>query len=160
VVGLENVMVEELVAASISERATAVATELASARQILFSSGAPTPNLLVPCGQPVGAVTNDPLTKERLISAVEQMQEAASLAAAGDRAGADAVFNGDAHNITHDIDAPLRVSAEQIAIDLCLAVTEIERAMGSAYDGDLVATKAEEAADLLEAGGRALGILQ
>ncbi len=159
VVALENVMVGELVAEAVSEKAAGVATELALAQQLVHAGGTPAPVIFEPCGKPVGAIGDSPLTEARLLAAIEQMRQVASLAG-GDRAGAEATFAGDAHNITHDIDAPLRSRDEEIAIDLCLAATEIEVAIGTNYDGEAVSANAEEAARLLEAAGRSLGILQ
>ena len=115
---------------------------------------------LQPCEKPIGAITSDPLTADRLQAVIAQLHEVSSLAESGDQAGAEALFAGDAHNITHDIDGPLRGNNEQLAIDLCLAVTEIERNLGANYNAEIVASKAAETADYIEQGGRALGILQ
>jgi hypothetical protein len=160
VIALENVMVGQIVPEAVVERAGAVAAALHSARAALRESAGDTPAVSELCRAPVGAVTDQPLTARRVQEAVARLRLVASLAGAGDQAGAEAAFAGDAHNITHDIDGPLRVNHQQTAIDLCLAVTEIERHLGANYDGAVVADEAAESARLLEDGARALGILQ
>lgn len=160
VIALENVMVGQIVPDAVAQRAGAVVAALQSARAVLGEVGGEMPAVQVPCRAPVGAVTEQPLTARRIEEAVARLRQVASLAKAGDQAGAEAAFAGDAHNITHDIDGPLRVNHEQIAVDLCLAITEIERNLGANYDGDVIAQQAEESARLLEDGARALRILQ
>jgi hypothetical protein len=162
VIALENVMVGEIVPETVVERATAVAGALQAARPVLRQTGDPTatPVVFEPCSLPIGAVTDEPLTAQRIEDAIERLRQVSDLAAAGDKAGAEAAFAGEAHNITHDIDGPLRTNHEQIAIELCLAVSEIERRLGANYDGEVIADKADESADLLDEGARALGILQ
>jgi hypothetical protein len=161
VVALENVMVGQIVTAQVASNARLVAEALQEARPILRGNAdAATPAIQGPCEKPIGAVTSDPLTAQRLQSAIEQLRQVSSLAESGDKAGMTTLFAGDAHDLTHDIDGPLRNNNEQIAIDLCRAVAEIERNLGVNYDAGIVVSKASEAADYLEQGGRALGILQ
>ena len=161
VIALENVMVGQIVTGQVVNDARLVADALQEARPILRSnSSSATPAAFQPCGQPIGAVTTDPLTAQRLQSAIEQLRQVSSLAESGDKAHAEAFFAGEAHDITHDIDGPLRTDNQQLAIDLCLAVTEIEGHLGANYDAEIVASKSSESAELIEQGGRALGILQ
>ena len=160
VVALENVMAGQIVTDQVATNARLVAETLQEARPILRANVASeTPAVFQPCGQPIGAITSDPLTLQRLQNAIEQLRQVSSLAGSGDKAGAEALFAGEAHNITHDIDGPLRENDDQLAIDLCLAVSEIEGNLGASYDGEIVASKTSETADYLEQGGRALGIL-
>jgi hypothetical protein len=160
VIALENVMVGQIVAEQVAQKATAVAAALQAARPVLRAGGSQTPAVFEPCSLPVGAITDQPLTAQRIEDAIQQLRQVSSMADSGDQAGAEAAFAGDAHNITHDIDGPLRTNNEEIAADLCLAITEIEKNLGANYDGDVVAEKASESADLLEEGARALGIRQ
>lgn len=160
VVALENVMVGQIVTARVSADATAVAGMLQQARPVLRDAGSPTPAVQQPCQQPLGAVTTQPLTAERLQQAISGMRRVSTLAESGDQAAAEALFAGDSHNITHDIDGPLRTADEQLAIDLCLAIVEVETHLGANYDGDVVAAKTTEAADYLQEAARTLGILQ
>lgn len=160
VIVLENVMVGQLVTDRVSTAAAAVAEALQEARPTLRINGASATSVTQgPCEKPLGAITSDSLTAERLQNAIEQLRQVSTLAGSGDKAGAEALFAGEAHNITHDIDGPLRENDDQLAIDLCLAVSEIEGNLGASYDGEIVASKASETADYLEQGGRALGIL-
>jgi hypothetical protein len=161
VLALENVMIGQIVTDQVASNARILADALQEARGALRANApSETPAVFQPCGQPLGAVTNKPLTAQRLPSAIGQLRQVSALAESGDKAGAEAFFAAEAHNITHDIDGPLRNNNEQIAIDLCLAVTEIERNLGVNYDAGIVASKASEAADYIEQGGRALGIPQ
>lgn len=162
VIALENVMVGQIVPEPVIERAGAVSGGLQAARIALRSTtgATATPEIFEPCRLPVGAATEQPLTPERIEDAIGQLRRVSSLAEAGDLAGAEAAFAGDAHNITHDIDGPLRINNEQLAMDLCLAVSEIERNLGANYDAEVITSRAGESADLLEEGARALGILQ
>ena len=162
VVALENEMVGQIVTDKVASQSKLVADALQQARPILLGDGSPraTPVVQQPCGQPVGAVTSNPLTEQRLQAAIEQLRRASALAEAGDQSGAESAFSGDAHNLTHDIDGPLRTADEQRAIDLCLAVVDIERHLGVNYDSAVMQQQAAAAADAIEQAGRSLGILQ
>jgi hypothetical protein len=108
----------------------------------------------------VGAVTSQTLTAQRLQNAIGSLNEASSLAASGDQSGAEAAFSGDAHNLTHDIDGPLRAANEQLAVDLCLAVVDIESQTGANYEAAVMESQTAAAAVLIEQAGRELGILE
>jgi hypothetical protein len=69
-------------------------------------------------------------------------------------------FAGDAHNLTHDIDGPLRRIDPELGIDLCHGVLALEREFASEPDREVIATEAERTASLMEAAGAALGILE
>ena len=81
---------------------------------------------------------------------------------AGDTAAGLALFNGETHALTHDIDAPLRTADEQLAIKLCGEVVAIETEIAEtpAPATSVIPANARAAADDLEAAGRELGILQ
>lgn len=161
VVALENEMVGQIVTDKVAGQAQVVATALQDIRPLLRSNSATsTPLIQQPCDQPVGAVTTQPLTADRLQNAITQLREASSLAQAGDQAGAESAFSGDAHNLTHDIDGPLRTADQQLAVDLCTAVVDIERHLGANYDASVMQTQAEATAGYIEQAGRTLGILQ
>lgn len=161
VIVLENDMAGQIAVDRVTSQVQQVSDALQQARPILRGdAGTPSPAVLQPCQQPVGAVTADPLTVQRLKAAIAQLRDAGSLAQSGDRAGAEAAFSGDAHNLTHDIDGPLRSADQQLAVDLCLSVVDIEQHLGANYDAGVMERQASATADMIEEAGRTLGILQ
>jgi hypothetical protein len=161
VVALENQMVGQIVTSVVANQAQVVGDALQQARPLLRENGSsPTPVIVQTCDLPVGAVTTQPLTETRLTGAIAQLRQASTLAAAGDGDGAQAAFSGDAHNLTHDIDGPLRTGDHDLAVNLCKAVVDIEQHLGANYDASVMQDQASTAADMIEQGGRELGILQ
>ena len=161
VIALENVMVGQIVASKVVTDAQQVADLLQQARPILASqTSTPFPVIVTPCDQPVGAVTSTPLTRQRLQAGIDSLNQASSLAGAGDEAGAQTAFTGDAHNLTHDIDEPLRAADEQLAIKLCQSVVDIEGHLGTKYDAGVMQREAAALAGYIQQGGKELGILQ
>jgi hypothetical protein len=158
----EEVAVSRLDPARVAAAADRIVAALQAARETLDLSASPSPigGASPACAQPIGAVTMDPLTEARILAASEQMRETADRAASGDAAAAGAAFAGDAHNITHDIDGPLRQADAQIAVALCESVLAIEIELGGGQDVAVIAEEAERSADLLEDAGRALGIIE
>lgn len=161
VVVLENQMAGTLDGEVISREGERLSGLLREAAAVLPFDG-PTPGTAgAPCSQPLAAVTGDRLTAARVAAAAEAMRAAADLARAGDLAAAREMFSGDAHNITHDIDGPLRAVDEANATALCERVVEIELEFGRpSPDGEIIARAADEAADRLEVGARALGVIE
>ncbi len=162
VVGLENEIAGELRPEVLATHAESTAGTLQVARATLDLTGAATsiPGASGPCAFPLGAIGVQPLTEERLVAAVAALRETARIAGTGDVAGASVSFSGDAHNITHDIDGPLRSADPNLALDLCESIAEIERQFASAADMAVIAAEAETSAGLLEEAGRALGITE
>ena len=101
-----------------------------------------------------------PLTSERLAAAVAAFRETAEAARTGDVTGASVAFSGDAHNITHDIDGPLRSADPGLAVDICESVVKIERQFSTSADAVVIADEAETSAGFLEEAGRVLGITE
>jgi hypothetical protein len=99
------------------------------------------------------------VTRARLEAAIAKMREVETAAEAGGVQAANAAFAGDTHDITHDIDPPLREADELLAQDLCASIVAIEQELGREPDLELLATRADIAAGLLEDSGRALGVL-
>lgn len=169
VVVVENQMATALDAEVIARESDQIAAFLQQAREVL--SQLPTGSPVVSgapgglCEQPVGAVTSLPLTAERLTNAATALREMAE--AIDDGRDVEAVtifFERDGHNLTHDIDGPLREVDEQLAIKLCQEIVSIEvqlvpgvPAIGAAFE---VRDDARLAADDIEAAGRTLGIIQ
>jgi hypothetical protein len=111
------------------------------------------------CVRPIAALTAEPVTAERLEAAITRMREVQSAAEAGGAQAANAAFVGDTHDITHDIDPPLRAVDPLLAQELCASILVIEQQLGTEPDLAVVAAEGEVAAGLLQDSGRALGLL-
>jgi hypothetical protein len=159
VIALENEMTGTPDATAVAVRADSIAAILQEAQPYVSVQTRPPVTSGGVCDSPVAPV-GGALTAARLETAIADMRETARLAATGDQAAAEAAFSGEAHNITHDLDGPLRRENEELAIELCLSIIEIERSFGTAYDAALVQREAEKSAGLLEDAGRALGIIE
>jgi hypothetical protein len=61
-----------------------------------------------PCDNALTAITSNAVTAQRIEFAVKQLRLVATDAQNGDIRGAEVAFYGDAHNLSHDIDMPLR----------------------------------------------------
>jgi len=162
VVGLENEIADELRPEVIAAHAESAASTLQVARATLDLDAAitPIPGASEACAFPIGAIGVQPLTDERVVAAVAAFRETAEIARTGDVTGASLAFSGDAHNITHDIDGPLRSADPDLAVDLCESVLEIERQFATTADATVIAVHAESSAGLLEEAGRVLGITE
>ena len=108
------------------------------------------------CDDPIGRITDDPVTDQRIENAAAKMRSIADAAARGDRSLIDGLFADDSHNVTHDIDGPLRVTDADLAIELCLNVLELETQLARQYDLATIEEVAVASADLLERARSAL----
>lgn len=143
---------------TIADEADAIAIALQQARDRFdFATASPVVGG-GPCDSPIGAVTDQPLTASRIEDAAAAMRQTADLADGGDTNAAAQAFSGDAHNITHDIDGPLRTADQQLAVDLCQTILALESEFVGPQDKQIIASNARDGADLLEEAGRALGI--
>jgi hypothetical protein len=86
------------------------------------------------------------------------MDEVRQAADSGDAAAAGSAFAGDTHNVTHDIDQPLRAADPLLAHDLCESILSIEEQFGRTPDLQALAAEAGVAAELLQESGRILGL--
>lgn len=112
------------------------------------------------CQQPTAPFTNSPVTRDRLQGAIAGMRRLAQGAAAGDRDGAPGLFFGtDAHNVTHDIDAPLRQRDAALGKDLCRSMVTLELQLSGDRKMDVVRREAESIAAILERAGAEMGLL-
>jgi hypothetical protein len=162
VITLENQISGNLDLPSIAKDTRDIAADLQNARGILAASTIATPIVTAgfdPCAQPLPAITTDELTPARLQTAIRDLQQAATSAQKGDQTGAQAAFVGDPHNLSHDIDGPLRGVDHDLAVKLCQSIVAIELHLGDKYDSQIMQTEATKAADLIQQAGRALGIL-
>lgn len=111
------------------------------------------------CQQPAAAFTTQPVTSERLAAAVAGLQRLAAAAAAGDRDGAPALFFGtDTHNVTHDIDRPLREADPALGREICRSMVVLEMQLAGGRDLTAVQQEAARTAGLLERAGREMGL--
>jgi len=108
------------------------------------------------CADPIGRITDDPVTDQRIENAATKTRSIADAAVRGDPSVMDGLFSSDAHNLTHDIDGPLRVTNADLAIELCLNVLELEIQLAGQYDLDTIEKVAVASADLLERARSAL----
>jgi hypothetical protein len=162
VIAFENQIAGPVDPSAVETDTKAIAADFQQARGILSASSIVTPAVagtLDPCSQPLQAITNEPLNAQRLQAAIATMQQAGQLAAAGDEAGAEAAFVGDPHNLTHDIDGPLRGVDRDLALNLCHSIVAIELHLGVKYDTQIMQTEAAKSAGYLQQAGRELGIL-
>ena len=162
VIVLENQMAGTLDVAVIEREARAIADMLAQARAVLANAPSPSSSAsaLDPCSNPIGAVTSDPLTAARLSSVIDTYRQVARDALAAPADELRAAFGGDAHNLSHDIDGPLRRADLQLALDLCHSVLQIEREFAGDYNRDVIAAESLTTARILEEAGTTLGILE
>jgi hypothetical protein len=112
------------------------------------------------CSTAIPALTSAGVTKERLDAAVGKMAEVRQSAHSGDAAAARAAFAGETHDITHDIDQPLRKVDTQLARDLCESVLSLEQQFAGTPDLQVVSLEARMSATLLEEAGGALGLIE
>ncbi len=162
VIAFENQIAGPVDPAVVSVQTKAIAADFQQARGILSASSIVTPAVagaLDACSQPLQAVTTGQLTAQRIQTAIGQMRQAGQLAASGDEAGAQAAFVADPHNLTHDIDGPLRGVDLDLALNLCHSIVAIELHLGAKYDAQVMQTEAAKSAGYLQQAGQKLGIL-
>ena len=87
------------------------------------------------------------------------MGEVGQAADSGNAAAAGSAFTGDTHNVTHDIDEPLRAVDPLLAHDLCESILSIEEQFGRTPDLQEIAAEAGVAPELLRESGRVLGLI-
>lgn len=111
------------------------------------------------CEKGVSALTGQALTAPRLQAAVAAMRQVSVAARTGDLAGATALFfGGDTHNVTHDIDSPLRSKGPELATQLCRSVVILELQFPGQRDLGIITTQAQTSADLMAKAGQELGL--
>jgi hypothetical protein len=108
------------------------------------------------CRQPIPPLSVVPVTPARIATAEEQLRAVAAAAETGDFRLAQALFFGETHNLTHDIDSHLREKDEELAIAICENVLTLETQLPAGTNLGLIQTSAEDVADQLE---QARGVL-
>jgi hypothetical protein len=100
------------------------------------------------------------LSAERLTAVIETYEAVAADAATAPIDQLRATFGGDAHNLSHDIDGPLRQADEPLAIELCQSVLNIEREFANvAPSREVIAAESAATAETIAEAGSVLGIL-
>ena len=111
------------------------------------------------CAAPIPAITSARVTMARLEGAVMKMNEVQLAADSGDLVAARAAFAGDTHNVTHDIDQPLRAANPELARDLCESILSLEQQFAGSPDLQAVPAESGIAANLLQESGGALDLI-
>lgn len=109
------------------------------------------------CDSPIGAISDRPITRERIDGAIAKYDAIAAAARQGDTASIAQLFYGDAHDISHDIDGPLRDADLALAQELCLSILTLEIQLAGSYELATIETEAERANGLLADAAAALG---
>lgn len=110
------------------------------------------------CETPIGAITDQPITSERIEAAVINLRAVAGAASVGNTEPMAGFFFGDAHDLTHDVDGPLRNSDPDLGERLCLSILTLEIQLAGSYELFTIETEASNAADLLEDARDGLGL--
>lgn len=112
------------------------------------------------CRRAIPPLSEAPVTGPRIGAAADNLRLVADAAERGDMVMAQSLFFGETHNLTHDIDPPLRTADEQLATDLCDNILTLETQLPSGENLGLIQTSAEDAADQLDDARDVLGDLQ
>jgi hypothetical protein len=109
------------------------------------------------CTRTVRPLTDEPLTGSAFQAADDDLSALIDLAEAGDVNGAQVAFF-EPHNLTHNVDGPLRQVDEALAIRLCNEVVTMERELVGNRDPTVMAEQARKIRDLLTAIAAALDV--
>ncbi len=112
------------------------------------------------CGKWVAPLTSGPVTADRLEAAAEGLRRISQTAAAGDDAGLPVFFGSDTHNVTHDIDGPLRRADPDMARRLCLSIVALEGQFAGSRDLSVISREAAAAADALDEAAAVPGVTE
>lgn len=110
------------------------------------------------CARGIPALSSEPLTADRLQLAIDDLRGTAFAATAGDLDAARAHFFGPAHNLTHDIDPPLRAANPQLATAICNTVLALETHLLEQKVAPTLASEAQTSADLMVRAAAVLGL--
>lgn len=110
------------------------------------------------CGTALPPLSDEPLTAERFEEASAGLDETIVQAEQDAPQEALVAFFLLSHDLTHDVDAPLREQDGALAIRLCNAVLQLEELVGQETDGETVAELARSTRDLLSETQDALSV--
>ena len=114
------------------------------------------PTIVELCRAPLPPLTQLPLTESAFVSADDGLDTVTILAENGNLSSAELAFNLSVHNLTHDVDGPLRQLDEALATRLCSETIVLEEQLYGRGDPTVVAAKARAIRDLLGAAREAL----
>jgi hypothetical protein len=100
------------------------------------------------CTRTIPSLTDQPVTESLFRAADDELSEMIDLAEAGDVNGAQVAFF-EPHNLTHNVDEPLRRMDEALAIRLCNEVVIIEEELVGNRDSSVVAEQARKIREIL-----------
>ncbi len=109
------------------------------------------------CDQPLPALGSGQVNEEQFNMADAASDLVIRLADEGDVDGAYIAFFPGVHDLTHNVDGPLRDSNDDLAIRLCIAVAQIEAEFAFGGEAATVAEEAEGIRDLLRQAAAELG---
>jgi hypothetical protein len=103
------------------------------------------------CDRPVPPITGNPVTDDRVLVAIDGLQQMVDSANRGDVTEVQSIWlTADVHNLTHDIDRPLRNVAPDLAKSLCEKVLALENVMVGEIVAERVAADAASIGEILQ----------
>lgn len=112
------------------------------------------------CMRELPPLSDVPVTAARIGAAADNLRLVADAAERGDLAMAQTLFFGETHNLTHDIDPPLRTADEPLATNLCDSILTLETQLPSGTNLGLIQASAEAGAEQLDRARDVLNGLQ
>ena len=110
-----------------------------------------------PCDDPLVALGQSEISQMGFQAEDAGLARVAQAAAAGNLQAAESAFFGDVHNFTHNVDPPVREVDEELAIEICEAVTEIEEELAFDRRISVIAGQATRIRELVQDAAEALG---
>lgn len=119
------------------------------------ATGEPTPFEV--CTRTIPPLTDQPLTRPAFEAADDDLSATIEAAEAGDVTGTQVAFF-EPHNLTHNVDGPLRLVDESLAIRLCNEVVIMEQELAGNRDPSVMAEQARKIREILAAVAAALDV--
>ncbi len=110
-----------------------------------------------PCDNPLAPLGDSEISQMGFQAEDAGLARVVQAATAGNLEAAESAFFGDVHNFTHNVDAPLREVDEELAIELCEEITEIEEELAFGRRLSFIAGQATRIRELLQDAAEALG---
>jgi hypothetical protein len=113
------------------------------------------------CDRPLPALGSSEMSQLAFQTEDAGLSKVIEAASAGDANAAEKAFlydnKGEVHNFTHNVDPPLRRVNEELAKELCKAVTQIEEEFLVDRRADRIASQATRVRELIRDAAEALG---
>src|SRR3990172_2478271 len=119
------------------------------------TAGEPTPFEV--CTRTIPPPPAQPLTRSTFEAADDDLSAMIDLAEAGDVTGTQVAFF-EPHNLTHNVDGPLRMVDQPLAIRLCNDVVIMEQELAGNRDPSVMAEQARKIREVLTAVAAALDV--